>query len=176
MMTLNDVLFAMMCFTAVYARSALAAVFCAAYALHSFYSPDMEQWHRYVVLILIDSAVAFIACAMGPLLAFLMRVTHNLHWLDEPPNQPSRGTVLTGVFSGAFLVVNSVGLVLWYNYIPPATYDAVCSVVYIAMMAAFIDEGSNGRLRLAVYRLAGYAPRVAVRKGVGVHHQDGKKT
>lgn len=153
-MTLNDVLFAIMCLTAAYARSALAAVFCTAYALHSFYSAEMAQWLRYVALILIDSGVAFAAVAV---------------------KRPSRGTVLTGAFSGAFLVANSVGFVLWYNYFPPATYDAVCSVVYIAMMAAFIDEGSNGRLRLAVYRLAGYAPRVAVRKGVGLHHKDADK-
>ena len=153
-MILNDVLFAMMCITAVYARSALAAVFCAAYAMHSFYSAEMAQWMRYVALILIDSGVAFAAVAA---------------------KRPSRGTVLTGVFSGAFLVANSVGFVLWYNYFPPATYDAVCSVVYIAMMAAFIDEGSNGRLRLAVYRLAGSDPSLSVRKGLGVHNQDGKK-
>jgi hypothetical protein len=151
-MSLNDDLFALMCLTAVYARSAMAAVFCAAYAVHSFYAPAMEQWLRYVVLILIDSAVAFAAVAV---------------------KRPSRGTVLTGVFSGVFLVVNAAGFVLWYNYLPPATYDAVCSVVYIAMMAAFIDEGSNGRLRLAIYRLAGSAPGAPVRKGVGLHHKDG---
>lgn len=151
-MSLNDVLFAMTCVTAVYARSALAAVFCSAYALHSFYSAEMEQWMRYVALILIDSAVAFTAVAV---------------------KHPSRGTVLTGVFSGAFLVVNATGFVLWYLYLPPATYDAVCSVVYIAMMAAFIDEGSNGRLRLAVYRLAGSIAGAPVRKGVGLHHKDG---
>ena len=154
-MTMNDVLFAMMCLTAVYARSALAAVFYAAYALHSFYSAEMAQWMRYVALILIDSGVAFAAVAF---------------------KRPSRGTVLTGVFSGAFLVANSVGFVLWYNYLTPATYDAVCSVVYIAMMAALIGEGSNGRLRLAVYRLAGSDPSLSVRKGLGMHHQDGKKT
>ena len=153
-MSLNDVLFAMMCLTAVYARSALAAVFCAAYALHSFYSAEIAQWLRYVALILIDSGVAFAAVAV---------------------KHPSRGTVLTGAFSGAFLVVNAVGFILWFNYIPPATYDAVCSVVYIAMMAAFIDEGSNGRLRLSVYRLAGSSPSVAVRKGVGLHHKDADK-
>lgn len=153
-MSLNDVLFAMACLTAVYARSVAAALFCAAYALHSFYSSEMAQWLRYVVLILIDSAVAFAAVAV---------------------KNPSRGTMLTGVFSGAFLVVNAAGFVLWRNYFPPATYDAVCSVVYIAMMAAFIDEGSNGRLRLAAYRLAGSAPAVAVRKGLGLHRQDGKK-
>lgn len=153
-MSLNDVLFAMMCLTAVYARSALAAVFCAAYAMHSFYSAEMAQWLRYVALILIDSGVAFAAVAV---------------------NRPSRGTVLTGVFSGVFLVANSVGFVIWYNYFPPATYDAVCSVVYIAMMAAFIDEGSNGRLRLAAYRLAGSDPSLSVRKGLGMHNQDGKK-
>lgn len=151
-MSLNDVLFALMCLTAVYVRSAMAAVFCAAYAVHSFYAPAMAQWLRYVVLILIDSAVAFASVAV---------------------KRPSRGTVITGVFSGIFLVVNAAGFVLWYNYLPPATYDAVCSVVYIAMMAAFIDEGSNGRLRLAVYRLAGSAPGAPLRKGVGVHHNDG---
>ena len=153
-MSLNDVLFAMMCLTAVYARSALAAVFCSAYALHSFYSAEMAQWLRYVALILIDSGVAFAAVAV---------------------KLPSRVTVLTGVFSWVFLVANSVGFVLWYLYLPPATYDAVCSVVYIAMMAAFIDEGSNGRLRLAVYRLASSAPRVVMRKGVGLHHKDADK-
>ena len=174
-MSLNDVLFAMMCLTAVYARSALAAVFCAAYAMHSLYSAEMAQWLRYVALILIDSAIAFLACAAGTALSYVSSKLPKLEWIAEFSKQPSRGTVVTGVFSGAFLVVNSVGLVLWYNYIPPATYDAVCSVVYIAMMAAFIDEGSNGRLRLAVYRLAGSDPSLSVRKGLGMHHQDGKK-
>lgn len=154
-MSLNDILFALVCLAAVYARSVSAALFCAAYALHSFYSPAMEQWARYATLILIDSATAFAVVAI---------------------RRPSVASVITGVSSGVFLAVNVAGFVAWYLYLPPATYDAVCSVVYIAMMAAFIDEGSNGRLRLAVYRLAGYAPRVAVRKGVGVHHQDGKKT
>lgn len=172
-MSLNDVLFALMCLTAVYARSAMAAMFCAAYAVHSFYAPAMEQWLRYVVLILIDSAVAFIACGVGPLSAYLLRKFPRLVWLAEMAEQPSRGAVLTGVFSGVFLVVNAAGFVLWYFYLPPATYDAVCSVVYIAMMAAFIDEGSNGRLRLAVYRLAGSAPGAPLRKGLGVHHKDG---
>ena len=153
-MSLNDTLFAMSCLTAVYARSALAAVFCAAYALHSFYATAMEQWLRYVALILIDSGVAFAAVAV---------------------KRPSRGQLLTGVFSGVFLIVNSAGLVLWYLYFSPATYDAACSAVYIAMMAAFIDEGSNGRLRLAIYRLAGSSARVSVRKGVVLHHKDADK-
>ena len=153
-MSLNDILFALVCLAAVYARSVSAALFCAAYALHSFYSPAMEPWARYVVLILIDSATAFAVAAI---------------------KRPSRASVITGASSGVFLAVNVAGFVAWYLYLPPATYDAVCSVVYIAMMAAFIDEGSNGRLRLAFYSLAGSAPTVAVPKGVGVHNKDGNK-
>lgn len=152
-MSLNDVLFALVCLTAVYARSAAAALFCAAYALHSFYSPAMEQWVRYVVLILIDSAAAFAVAAI---------------------KRPSRASVVTGVSSGVFLAVNMAGFVAWYLYLPPATYDAVCSVVYIAMGAALINEGSNGR-RLALHDMGVSSAGAPVRKGVGVHHKDADK-
>lgn len=153
-MSLNYILFVCVCGAAIYARSISAIVFCSLYAIHSFYSPDMEQWQRYVVLILIDSAVAFLVTAI---------------------NRPSRASIITGVFSGLFLVINVAGFVAWYSYLPPAPYDAICSIAYIAMMAALINEGLNGR-RLAVYRLAGYDPSLSVRKGLGVHHKDGKKT
>ena len=149
-MSLNDILFAMVCLTAVYARSVAAALFCAAYALHSFYSPSMEQWLRYVVLILIDSATAFAVVAI---------------------KRPSRASVITGVSSGVFLAVNVAGFVAWYLYLPPATYDAVCSVVYIAMGAALINEGSNGR-RLALHDMGDSSAGAPVHKGVGVHHKD----
>ena len=149
-MSLNDILFALVCLAAVYARSVSAALFCAAYALHSFYSPAMEQWMRYVVLILIDSATAFTVVAI---------------------KRPSRASVITGVSSGVFLAVNVAGFVAWYLYLPPATYDAVCSVVYIAMGAALINEGSNGR-RLALHDMGDSSAGAPVHKGVGVHHKD----
>ena len=149
-MSLNDILFALVCLAAVYARSVSAALFCAAYALHSFYSPAMEQWVRYVVLILIDSATAFAVVAI---------------------KRPSRASVITGVSSGVFLAVNVAGFVAWYLYLPPATYDAVCSVVYIAMGAALINEGSNGR-RLALHDMGDSSAGAPVHKGVGVHHKD----
>ena len=149
-MSLNDILFALVCMAAVYARSVSAALFCAAYALHSFYSPAMEQWMRYVVLILIDSATAFTVVAI---------------------KRPSRASVITGVSSGVFLAVNVAGFVAWYHYFPPATYDAVCSVVYIAMGAALINEGSNGR-RLALHDMGDSSTGAPVHKGVGVHHKD----
>lgn len=150
-MSLNDILFALVCLTAVYARSVSAALFCAAYALHSFYSPAMEQWMRYVVLILIDSATAFVVAAI---------------------KRPSRASVITGVSSGVFLAVNVAGFVAWYLYLPPATYDAVCSVVYIAMGAALINEGSNGRRGLALHDMGDPSAGAPVREGVGVHHKD----
>lgn len=149
-MSLNDILFAMVCLTAVYARSVSAAMFCAAYALHSFYSPAMEQWMRYATLILIDSATAFAVVAI---------------------KRPSRASVITGVSSGVFLAVNVAGFVAWYLYHPPATYDAVCSVVYIAMGAALINEGSNGR-RLALHDMGDSSAGAPMREGVGVHHKD----
>lgn len=149
-MSLNDILFALVCLTAVYARSVSAALFCAAYALHSFYSPAMEQWMRYATLTLIDSATAFAVVAI---------------------KRPSRASVITGVSSGVFLAVNVAGFVAWYLYLPPATYDAVCSVVYIAMGAALINEGSNG-LRLALHDMGDSSAGAPVHKGVGVHHKD----
>ena len=152
-MSLNDILFAMVCMAAVYARSVSAALFCAAYALHSFYSPAMEQWMRYATLILIDSATAFAVVAI---------------------KRPSRASVITGVSSGVFLAVNVAGFVAWYLYLPPATYDAVCSVVYIAMGAALINEGSNGR-RLALHDMGDSSAGAPVRKGMGVHHKDADK-
>lgn len=127
-----------------------AALFCAVYALHSFYSPAMEPWARYVVLILIDSAAAFSVASI---------------------KRPSRASVITGVSSGVFLAVNVAGFVAWYLYLPPATYDAVCSVVYIAMGAALINEGSNGR-RLALHDMGDSSAGAPVREGVGVHHKD----
>ena len=150
-MSLNDILFALVCLAAVYARSVSAALFCAAYALHSFYSPAMEQWARYVVLILIDSAAAFSVAAI---------------------KRPSRASVITGVSSGVFLAVNVAGFVAWYLYLPPATYDAVCSVVYIAMGAALINEGLNGRRRLDLHDMGDSSAGAPVHKGVGVHHKD----
>jgi hypothetical protein len=150
-MSLNDILFALVCLAAVYARSVSAALFCAAYAMHSFYSPVMEQWMRYVVLILIDSATAFAVVAI---------------------KRPSRASVITGVSSGVFLAVNVAGFVAWYLYLPPATYDAVCSVVYIAMGAALINEGSNGRRRLALHDMGDSSAGAPVHKGMGVHHKD----
>lgn len=150
-MSLNDILFALVCLAAVYARSVSAALFCAAYALHSFYSPAMEQWMRYVVLILIDSATAFAVVAI---------------------KRPSRASVITGVSSGVFLAVNVAGFVAWYLYLPPATYDAVCSVVYIAMGAALINEGSNGRRRLALHGLGISSAGAPMREGMGLHHKD----
>lgn len=149
-MSLNDVLFLCVCGTAIYARSVSAMLFCAAYAIHSFYSQEMAQWARYVALILIDSAMAFAVVAI---------------------KRPSWAGVITGVFSGVFLAVNSVGLIAWYLYFPPATYDAVCSVVYIAMGAALINEGSNGR-RLALHDMGVSSAGATVRKGVGLHHKD----
>ncbi|MGL4755867.1 MAG: hypothetical protein ACRCXB_26215, partial [Aeromonadaceae bacterium] len=76
-----------------------------------------------------------------------------------------------GVFSGVFLAVNSVGLIAWYLYLPPAPYDAICSVIYIAMMAALINEGSNG-CRVALYDLGISVAHSALRKGLGMHHKD----
>lgn len=153
-MSLNDVLFLCVCGSAIYSRSVSAMLFCAAYAIHSFYSPAMAQWMRYVVLILIDSATAFVVVAI---------------------KRPSRASVITGVFSGVFLAVNSAGLIAWYLYFQPATYDAVCSVVYIAMLAALINEGSHGRRRLALHGMGVSSAGATVRKGVGVHHKSSDK-
>lgn len=152
-MSINDILFVCVCGAAIYARSISAIAFCSLYAIHSFYSPDMEQWQRYVVLILIDSAVAFLVTAI---------------------NRPSRASIITGVFSGLLLVINVAGFIAWYSYLPPAPYDAICSIAYIAMMAALINEGLNGR-RLALRDMADTPPAPAVRSGLVLHQKNGDK-
>lgn len=152
-MSLNDILFVCVCGAAIYARSIGAIAFCSLYAIHSFYSPDMEQWQGYVVLILIDSAVAFLVTAI---------------------NRPSRASIITGVFSGLFLVINVAGFIAWYSYLPPEPYDAICSIAYIAMMAALINEGLNGR-RLALCNLGLSSALSSVRKGLGLHQKNGDK-
>lgn len=109
---------------------------------------------RHATLILIDSATAFAVVAI---------------------KRPSRASVITGVSSGVFLAVNVAGFVAWYLYFPPATYDAVCSVVYIAMLAALINEGSNGRRRLALHGMGVSSAGAPVSEGVGLHHKDADK-
>lgn len=188
-MSLNDILFAMVCLAAVYARSVSAALFCAAYAMHSFYSAEMEQWLRYVALILIDSATAFLLCAMGHMSAYIREANRTadrsfaqrlvvrfslLLTLAESFKSPSRASVITGVSSGVFLAVNVAGFAAWFFYLPPAPYDAICSVIYIAMMAALINEGSNG-CRVALYDLGLSAAHSALRKGLGMHKKNGDK-
>jgi hypothetical protein len=153
-MSINDWLVFCVVAASAYARSPAALCFCALYILHMALESMMSDAWYYASLILIDSAVAMCVTSI---------------------RAPSATTVITGVASGIFLVANIFGLAAWYFYISPASYDAICSVVYIAMMAAFIDEGSNGRLRLAIYRLAGSYPSFSVRKGMDVHHRDGKK-
>lgn len=152
-MSLNDILFVCVCGAAIYARSISAIAFCSLYAIHSFYSPDMEQWQRYVVLILIDSAVAFMVTAI---------------------KRPSRASIITGVFSGLFLVINVAGFIAWYSYLPPAQYDAICSISYIAMIAALINEGLNGR-RLALRDMADTPSCPVVRSGMGLRNKDADK-
>lgn len=189
-MSLNDWLFLGLCGSAIYAKSVAALLFCSMYAVHSFYSPSMEQWARYAALILIDSAMAFAVVAIEPISDYLRRVFKAdgprkwsfarvvllfpvLQDIAESHKRPSRASVITGVFSGAFLVVNVAGFVAWYLYLPPVTYDAVCSAVYIAMMTAFFIEGSNGRRRLALRRMGVSSTGAPVRARVGVHHKDG---
>lgn len=153
-MSINDWLVFCVVAASAYARSPAALCFCVLYLLHMAFESVMSDEEYYSSLILIDSVVAIIATSIS---------------------SPSRATIITGIASGFFLVANVTGFAAWFFYLTPAPYDAICSVIYIAMMAALINEGSNGRLRLAFYRLAGSAPTVAVPKGVGVHNKDGKK-
>ncbi|MGL4754811.1 MAG: hypothetical protein ACRCXB_20770 [Aeromonadaceae bacterium] len=53
-MSLNDWLFLGLCGSAIYAKSISALLFCSMYAVHSFYSPAMEQWAQYAANAAID--------------------------------------------------------------------------------------------------------------------------
>ena len=152
-MSINDWLVVCVVVASAYARSPAALLFCALYLLHMGLESIMSDAAYYSSLILIDSAVAIAVTSIS---------------------SPSRATIITGIASGSFLVVNVAGFAAWFSYLPPAPYDAICSVIYIAMMAALINEGSNGR-RLALHDMGVSSAGAPVRKGVGVHHKDADK-
>lgn len=188
-MTTNDILFACVCVSAIYCCSITAIIFCALYGVHSFYSESMAQWMRYVSLILIDSAVAFLVTAIanhtiapvslnrkGKILRIFLFLwslgTKRL--LSAIRSQPELN-IITSVMAGSFLVINCAGFLAWFLYLPPTPYDAACSAVYVAMAALLIREGRNGGGWDRVRGVAGALARAAVRKGLGVHYQGSKK-
>lgn len=149
-MSINDWLVVCVVVASAYARSPAALLFCALYLLHMGLESIMSDAAYYSSLILIDSAVAIAVTSIS---------------------SPSMATIITGIASGSFLVVNVAGFAAWFFYLPPAPYDAICSVIYIAMVAALINEGSNGR-RLALHDMGVSSAGAPVHKGVGVHHKD----
>lgn len=152
-MSVNDWLAVIVLASSLYARSPAALCFCALYLAHMAVESKLGDEAYYLSLILIDSAVAIVTTAIY---------------------RPSRATIITGIASGSFLVVNVAGFAAWFFYLPPAPYDAICSVIYIAMMAALINEGSNG-CRVALYDLGLSAAHSALRKGLGMHHNGSDK-
>ena len=152
-MSINDWLVVCVVVASAYARSPAALLFCALYLLHMGLESIMSDAAYYSSLILIDSALAIAVTSIS---------------------SPSRATIITGIASGSFLVVNVAGFAAWFFYLPPAPYDAICSVIYIAMMAALINEGSNG-CRVALYDLGLSAAHSALRKGLGIHHKGSDK-
>lgn len=152
-MSINDWLVFCVVAASAYARSPAALCFCALYILHMALESIMSDEVYYSSLILIDSAVAIVVTSIS---------------------SPSRATIITGIASGSFLVANVAGFAVWFFYLKPAPYDAICSLIYIAMMAALINEGSNGR-RVALYDLGLSAAHSALRKGLGMHKKNGDK-
>lgn len=153
-MSINDWFAMGVLLASVCAMSPAALSFCLLYITHMMFEPAMSDPVYYVSLIIIDSAVAFSIAAI---------------------KRPSRASMITAIFSGVFLVVNCAGLIAWYLYLPPAPYDALCSIVYVTMAAALIREGRNGG---GWNRFCGVARALAgsfVRKGVGLHKEDGGK-
>lgn len=188
-MTTNDILFACVCAAAIYCRSITAITFCALYGAHSFYSESMAQWMRYVSLILIDSAVAFLVAAIDKTARspanrkFKSKILRALIFLWafvttrilSAIRAQQELNVITAVMAGTFLVINCAGFLAWYLYLPPTPYDAACSAVYVAMAALLIREGWNGGGWDRFRGMAGALARTAMRKGLGVHSQGGKK-
>ena len=153
-MSTNDWLAIFVMATSLYAASPAAIAFCALYAFHIMLEPVMSDAIYYVSLILIDSAVAFAITSI---------------------KSPSRASVITGAFAGLFLVTNCAGFLAWYLYLPPTPYDAACSAVYVAMAALLIREGWNGGGWDRVRGVAGTIARAAMRKGLGLHKENGGK-
>ena len=153
-MSTNDWLAIFVMATSLYAASPAAIAFCALYASHILLEPMMSDAIYYVSLILIDSAVAFAITSI---------------------KSPSRASVITGAFAGLFLVINCAGFLSWYLYLPPTPYDASCSAVYVAMAALLIREGRNGGGWNRFWGVARAFTGSFMRKGVGVHKEDGGK-
>lgn len=151
-MSVNDWLAVIVLVSSLYARSPAALCFCALYIAHMAVESKLVDEAYYLSLILIDSAVAIVTTAVS---------------------RPSRATIITGIASGLFMVANVAGLAAWSLYLSPGPYDAFCSVVYVAMAVALINEGINGRRIGRIHYMGGSRAGAAVREGVGLHNQGG---
>jgi hypothetical protein len=151
--SINDFLFIALCLVAVLTRSHAGVAFCCLYLLHMLVQSYLGDVAYYGALILIDSAVAMSICAI---------------------KQPSRNAIAVAVCSGVFLVINCAGLVMWWLYISPAAYDLACSAAYLLMISALIKmRPTYERKRGGILDLDHPVAGVAVRQGVGMHHQNG---
>lgn len=153
-MSVNDWLAVVVLASSLYARSPAALCFCALYLAHMAVESKLSDVAYYSSLILIDSAVAIITTAIS---------------------RPSRDTIITGIASGLFLVANVAGFAAWSLYLSPGPYDAFCSVVYVAMAVALINEGINGRRIGRIYYLGCSRAGASMRESVGLHNQSGDK-
>lgn len=151
-MTLNEFLFFSLCIVSVWRRSWLAVAFSFMYLLHMAADSYLSDPAYYVVLILIDSAVAMSISAY----------------------RPSRQDLAVAACSGLFLIINGYGLIIWFIGLQPDSYNYACSAAYIIMIASIISMGraSHERRGRDKVRVDGRSSVLACRAGMGVHHQE----
>lgn len=146
---LNDYLQFALAVVSIWRRSWLSVAFSSLYLLHMAADPYLSDPAYYIALIMIDSAVAMSITAYTP----------------------SRNDLAVAACSGLFLIVNCIGLGIWFAGMEPAPYDYACSVVYVIMIASVIStrKPANERKRRSDRRLGFSRPVLAVRSGLGLH-------
>jgi hypothetical protein len=151
--TLNDYLQFALCAASIWRQSWLAVSFSFLYLLHMAADPYLSDPAYYIVLILIDSAVAMAISAYTT----------------------SRQDLVVAACAGLFLIVNCFGFGLWFIGAEPAPYDYACSVVYGMMIASVIGtrRPAHERMQRDDGRLGCSGAWFAVREGLGLHYKEG---
>lgn len=149
-MTINDWLFLSLLAASIWRRQRIAVAFSFLYLLQSIADPILADWAYYWTLIVIDAGVALSISAFTP----------------------SRSDLIIAACSGMFLVINSVGAVMWWLGMGPDSYDHACTVAYIIMFASLIrmrpEHGSCDN-----HDLDNHGARAALRARLGLHTKEG---
>lgn len=126
-MSINDWLVIAITLVAAVRRDALVFCIMVATIAHTAtdYAINMSGYSYYITAALVDAVAVFSIARMSPVSRYEKAV---------------QATCL------AFIATHIFGLVWWFSYEPPFTYNTACSVIYAAMLAITLLKGGRKRV------------------------------